>query len=43
MPKSTQPPSDSVSVAAAQPMSGGSAPGTAPTIVDSDDFSFIGV
>ena len=43
MPKSDQPASDSEFVAAAQPMSGGSAPGTAPTMVESDDLSFIGV
>jgi hypothetical protein len=34
---------ETVLVAAAQPMTAGNAPGTAPTIVDSDVLSFSGV
>ena len=43
MPKSTQPSIDSVLVAAVQPISAGSAPGIAPTIVESDVRSLSGV
>ena len=43
MANSAHPGSDSVLVAAAQPMSAGSAPGIAPTIVDSDERSLSGV
>ena len=43
MPNSTQPSIDSVLVAAAQPITAGSAPGNAPAIVESDVRSFSGV
>ena len=43
MPNSTQPSIDSVLVAAAQPITAGSAPGSAPAIVDSEVRSFSGV
>ena len=43
MPNSTQPSIDSVLVAAAQPITAGSAPGSAPTIVESDVRSLSGV
>ena len=43
MPKSTQAPGDSEPLAAAQPMTGGSAPGMAPTTVANDDRRLSGV
>src|ERR1700733_5363015 len=43
MPNSTQPPSDSEPCAAAQPISGGKAPGIAPTAVESEVRVFSGV
>ncbi len=41
--KSAKPPIDTRPCDAAQPMSGGKAPGTAPTSVATGDFRFIGV
>jgi hypothetical protein len=43
MPKMIQPPSASSFVAAVQPMSGGTAPGIAPTIVQIVETRFSGV
>jgi hypothetical protein len=43
MANSVQPPSDGDPCAAVQPMSGGSAPGTAPTSVEIGERRFIGV
>ncbi len=43
MAQSTQPSIENVSVAAVQPMSAGSAPGMAPTIVESDVRRLSGV